>query len=259
MDELNVSPVGAESETERGLTDLAQRVTGLRRWVIALSIVSVVSLLASCSVLVFTGTGILGLLSFMPGQEVSPDQIEESIRKAYGPELGDLEVREVRVDYGEGMLLEGLGGMPGKACAVEYSLKGSDVTFASFFADEMSLGYSGFVPVQGSLSSRMTTEQLMRLLEAWADETDDPVGGVRRYSDSDLMMMEGSAQATITLGAKEYSAQRVWVASEGARVKDDTAKVDAMAELDALVFYENPKTGAFEFIGREPGAVMMPF
>jgi len=254
--EAPIAPSGAQTPE----SDLLRRIKVLRRWVIALSVVLALVVVGGCGIIGTTVyTGLYGFSMMSSGEpEDQVAAIKSKIEKAYGDDLADVSVRAVDVDMGMPFFLNGFSGMSEHAYAAEYTLASSDVEFATVLMDESAMGYSGFLPLDGSLASRMSAEQLDGLLKAWDAETDDPFGGVRRYTDSDMAMMEESVSATITLGGKDYPSQRVWVATEGTVVKGDELEYDGMGELDALVFFENP-AGEFVFIGREPGMMSLPF
>jgi len=254
--EAPIAPSGAQTPE----SELLRRNKVLRRWVIALSVVLALVVVGACGIVGMTAyTGFYGASMMSSGEpEDQVAAIKSKIEKAYGDDLADVSVKAVEVDSGVPFFLSGFSGIDQHAYAAEYTLASSSVKFATVLMDESSMGYSGFLPLHGSLASRMSSEQLESLLKAWSAETDDPFGGVRRYTDSDMMMMEESVGATITLGGKDYPSQRVWAATEGTVVKGDELKFDGLMELDALVFFENP-AGEFVFIGREPGMNSLPF
>ena len=139
---------------------------------------------------------------------------------------------------------------------VQYRLKDSDVVVADivggpFGPDPTSMG---MLPTQGSLQSRMTPEQFDRFLAAYAGETTAPLSGVRRYNDRAEMMMPGSVQGgVVRVGDKKYNAGDLWAAAEGMTVEGDTVGMDVWStSRKALIFHEDPKSGAFTFLGTEP-------
>ena len=55
------------------------------------------------------------------------------------------------------------------------------------------------------------------------------------------------------VGNKKYKAGDLWAAAEGMLVEGDTIGRDVWStSRTALVFYEDPKSGAFAFLGTEP-------
>jgi hypothetical protein len=68
------------------------------------------------------------------------------------------------------------------------------------------------------------------------------------------MMMPGSAPGEVVrVGSKKYKAVDLWAATEGMTVEGDTLGMDVWStSRKALIFYENPKSGAFTFLGTEP-------
>lgn len=68
------------------------------------------------------------------------------------------------------------------------------------------------------------------------------------------MMMPGPApQSTVQVGKRKYQASDLWAATEGMEVTGDTVGMDVWnTNRKALIFYEDPKSGEFAFLGTEP-------
>ncbi len=184
--------------------------------------------------------------------------MREEIESAFGDELESLDVRTVRVDYGEPFPFSLISGMPGgeEAIYVEYKLKGVDVVIADVPGGPwgFDLVNSGILPVRGSLASRMTHEQFGRILRAYAEETEAPLGSVRRYGDSSGMMYYDSPSPDeIVVAGIEYPTKELWSAVEGTLIEGE--RIDMSLGMDyvrkALVFHEHPETGEFEYLGSE--------
>jgi len=179
----------------------------------------------------------------------------QEIQSAYGDTLDSLDVCRVTMDYNDPSLPAGAGGEE-QFIYVNYRLKGSSVVVADivggpFGPDAASMG---MLPTQGSLTSRMTQEKFDRLLLAYAAETSAPLSNVRRYNDSIAMMVPGAPQnGVVPVGDKKYKASDLWAASEGLLVEGDRLGMETLgASRKALIFYEDPRSGAFTFLGTEP-------
>jgi len=256
------SPTGGQearfAEAAAGLSDSLRR---LKRWLVALT--AVVALLAAALIVaavvvvpraIDEQEGSAYDVPVGPGAE-QVDATRAEIENALGDRLENVEVRLVTMEFDD-------PSMPADAPSeesflyAEYRLKGSEVLVADivegpFGPDPAS---TGMLPTQGTLQSRMTLEQFERLLAAYGRETAAPLSGVRRYNDRVEWMMPGSAQSvSIEVGDKEYRTKDLWSATEGLRVEGDSVGMEIWStNRKALIFYEDPKSGAFTFLGTEP-------
>lgn len=232
-----------------GDVDLARKVRNLRRWLLAVTAVFALSVLAIGAFAWLFVSRFAG----MEGPVVKPEQVAEirqEYEKALGPRLAQLKVRAVRVDYGDAM-----GPVPfftprEELVYVEYRLKDSKVVFANLGGPG---GEVDLLPSRGSLESRMTDDQFAALLRAYEAETAAPFGGVHRYTDRGFDGPSNvSASDALTVAGKKYPQDELWVVSEGVVVEGDTFKPnEVMHGSRAMVFHEDPKTGAFVFIGTD--------
>jgi hypothetical protein len=114
---------------------------------------------------------------------------------------------------------------------------------------------SGMLPTKGSLVSRMSPEKFDRLLAAYADETKSPLGAVRRYGDESYFSETGSkVPDELTVGDRTLPTKELWSAVEGRIIKGDSVDMsgDSDYSRNALIFWEDPATGEFAFLGTEP-------
>jgi hypothetical protein len=189
-------------------------------------------------------------------QELS--KAKAAVTDALGDKATDVEVRRVKVIYdGAPFPVSLLGGGDEQVIYVSYQLKDSGVRVAGRLGGPYgsSVAGSGLLPTVGSLESRMTPEQYDRLVAGYAANTKEPLGMVRRYSDRELFAEEGTpAGAEVTLGNKVYKTRELWWASEGDVIEGDTYEesIDGEPSVNALIFHEDPKTGAFVYLGTEP-------
>jgi hypothetical protein len=193
---------------------------------------------------------------YEPTDQQVADALAE-VEEAYGDNLESVEVVAVEVDLGEEMqgIPEGEG--PPPTIYIEYRLKGIATPFAATLMDPMmSVSASGLIPTRGSLVSRMSMEQLERLIAAYGDVTSAPIGGVRRYGDS-TMMPEQSVADKIKSGGRSYKTDELWSVVEGAIVEGDTVDIEdtAYATSTVHVFHEDPKTGQITYLGTEPAGM----
>lgn len=251
------APDTSQADTGPSTAALAVSVRRIRLWLIVLSLI--------VSGMVFVGVAVAGLfvMSFRgPESEILPttrgvDDVREEFKSALGSRLESIAVREVSIDFGSPpfpySLLRGETGE--KMTYVEYRLKGSPVLVAGMLGGPFGgdPSRSGMLPTRGSLASRMTDQQFQRLLSAYAAETKEPLGSVRRYTDRPYMQ-GGDVPEKVAVGARQYPARELWSAVEGRLVKGDrvTFSDESMFGRDALIFHEDPKTGAFTYLGTEP-------
>ncbi len=179
----------------------------------------------------------------------------QEIESALDGQLEGLDVRLVTMKFDDPSIPAEAGGDQ-QFVYVQFRLKDSGVVVADivggpFGPDPTSMG---MLPTQGSLQSRMTPEQFDGFLAAYAAETTAPLSGVRRYNDRAEMMMPGSVQGgVVRVGNKKYKAGDLWAAAEGMTVDGDSVGMDVWnTSRKALIFYEDPKNGAFTFLGTEP-------
>ncbi|MDZ4181073.1 MAG: hypothetical protein U1E29_17870 [Coriobacteriia bacterium] len=245
-----VHPQAISADYER----LDRSVRGLRIWLIVLSVAIVLLFLCSCAVVSSTVFGFGGLMMSMdmsvPDEQV--EQVTQEVEDAFGDRLEHLDVRAVRVNYGEPAWLSG---MPAEEVLyVEYRLRGIDVTVASAASTYgPELLTAGIVPTRGSLSSRMTDEQFEAILEAYGEQTRSPFGPVRRYSDADPYAYEPTTpKDTIVVAGEEYATATLWAVTEGELVDGDSLDRSGMGPTGkAYIFFEDSEAGTFEFLGTE--------
>lgn len=191
--------------------------------------------------------------------ESTRQQLEKSIKDAYGDRLTGLSVEEVEIEWDDsemgfgpfGPFLFG-GGPPDEALAFSYGLTGTDVKFANVITDVESLSYGGMLPTRGSISNRLTEEQLLALAKAWSAVSSDPIGGVERYGRSEMVSMEeASLPPTITVGGKDFASKDLWLVSAGAVAVD--GKVSPDEQTTARVFSFDPAAKTFVYVADEPG------
>lgn len=258
-------PQESASMTESRIGTLVASVRRIKIWLGVVTALLVLLALASCGAMSVMFLGIGGF-PFATGMSVSDEQIDAARRdfeNGFGSDIESLDVRAVVIEYGDSgfpfSLVQGAAGE--ETVYVECHLKSSDVVIADLvgYMYGLDAASSGMIPTKGSLSSRMTQDQFDRLLEAFAAETDYPLGSVHRYADRDEMMFEGtSVGETILVGDKEYAANELWAATEGRLVEGDRIDVgtEPSATRDALIFHEDPATHEFVFLGTEPSMSM---
>jgi hypothetical protein len=196
-----------------------------------------------------------------PGMTVSDEQLATTraeIENALAGAIEDLEVRRVTMSFDDPSIPAEATGEE-EFVYVSFRLSDSGVVVADIvggpYAPDVSSG--GMVPTQGSLRSRMTERQFERFLAAYADETTAPLGNVRRYNDRvEMGMMPGTIQSdSIRAGGKSYQVEDLWAATEGLLIEGDTVGMEEMGTMrKAFIFYEDPKSGAFTFLGTESAA-----
>ena len=256
-------PAAPEPQTDEGVAAAQELVTAVRRlkaWLIVLTVLVALLAAAAIAAAILVPRAIDDRQAEVYAGPIGPsaDQVastREEIETAFGGSLEDLDVRLVTMKFDD-------PSMPADVPAderfiyVQYRLKDSGVVVADivggpFGSDPASMG---MLPTQGSLQSRMTPEQFDRFLAAYAGETTAPLSNVRRYSDRAEMMMPGSVQGgSVRVGDKKYKASDLWAATEGMTVAGDTVAMDVWStSRKALIFYEDPESGAFTFLGTEP-------
>ena len=238
---------------------LAKSVRRLRIWLAVLSCVVGLGIVGGLALGILGVTSIAGGLGESSG--VTPDQLS-SVRKqiadAYGERAQNVVVRAIKVDSGAPFPVALYGGGNEQAIYVRYGLKGSPVQFSGIVGGLTGSdpAGSGMIPTQGSLTSRMTTAQLDGLLAAYAQQTTDPIGSVVRYgTDPTLAAADGpTAPSSVTVAGKTYKTADLWSATQGKVVKGDMFKLDDFMNVStkAYIFYEDPKSGRFTFLGTEP-------
>lgn len=256
-------PTTPEPREDSGLADASDLAGALRRlktWLIVLTVLVALLVAAAIVAAILVHRAIrdrqdpasAGIMSPTAGQVASTRQ---EIETALGDQLEGLDVRLVTMKFDDPSMPADAPGDQ-QFIYVQYHLRGSGVLVADmvggpFGPDPTSMG---MLPTQGSLQSRMTPEQFDRFLEAYSDETTAPLSGVRRYNDRAEMMAPGSVQAgSVRVGNKKYRASDLWAANEGVTVDGDTVGMDVWnTSRKALIFYEDPKSGSFTFLGTEP-------
>lgn len=196
-----------------------------------------------------------------PGMTVSDEQLattRSEIENALGGAIEDLDVRRVTMTFDDPSIPAGAPAEE-QFVYVSFRLADSGVVVADILGGPYAPDASsmGMLPTQGSLRSRMTERQFARFLAAYADETTVPLGNVRRYDDrAEMGMMPGTVQSDrIRAGGKSYKVEDLWAATEGLLVEGDTVGMEEMGTMrKAFIFYEDPKSGAFTFLGTEPAA-----
>ncbi|MDZ4179087.1 MAG: hypothetical protein U1E29_07630 [Coriobacteriia bacterium] len=247
---VGARPMSSSADYER----LDRSVRQLRVWLIVLSVAIGIIFLCSCAAISSTVLGFGGLMMDMdmsvPDEQV--EQLRDEIEGALGDRLDHLDVRAVRVTYGEPAWMSGVGSE--EVLYVEYRLKGIDVTVASTAAMYgPNLMMAGIIPTRGSLGSRMTDEQFEALLKAYGAETGAPFGPVRRYSEPDPFGYETpTPKDKIVVAGREYLAADLWAVTEGELVDGNVLDRSVMMPTGkAYVFFEDPEEGTFEFLGTE--------
>jgi hypothetical protein len=254
---ITTTPADTATETAAGPTELEQARRSLKRWriaAIALMVAVVLGLLGSCA-LVLLVSPFSPALELLGGGMNEPDQtakLKASIKKAYKSDLESVTVKRVKDPMGAPFpysFLEGGGHM----YEVQYRLKGSDVPFAGVLYDPSMSTIGGFIPPQGSLKNRMPLDRLYKLMAAYKAETSEPLGGVTRYGSEEMMMEAPSSSVpeTLTVDGKDYPTEQLWMAREGLTEAKESAIFDG-GQTNALVFFEDPKTGEFVYVGTEP-------
>lgn len=255
-----VAPPPQSHDATAAVHDLTTAVRRLRTWLIVLTVLVALLVGAAIAGAVLVPRAIDGRQAEVYGGPIGPsaDQVASTraeIETALGDSLEGLDVRLVTMEFDD-------PSMPADVPAdeqfiyVQYRLKDSGVVVADivggpFGSDPASMG---MLPTQGSLQSRMTPEQFDRFLAAYAGQTTSPLSNVRRYNDRAEMMMPGSVQGgSVRVGDKKYRADDLWAATEGMTVEGDTVGMDVWStSRKALIFYEDPESGEFTFLGTEP-------
>lgn len=264
--ELNPVPVVSEpvapTAEQPEVAALAKSVRGLKTWLVILTVVVGLTFACVGGAIAVSVASLGGLVSggFDQG-DLDTEAAKLEIQDALGGMLESVDVRTITMDYGDPMPLAFtlLGeGMSEKSLYVEIHLKRSDVVIAnpisSMYGEDLSA--SGVLPTKGSLTSRMTDEQFKQILDAYAAETNLPLGSIRRYNDvaSDMAEPGTAVPETVTIGNKKFKSAELWSAVEGTLVKGDTLNMnDGPFENGpkAFVFHEDPETGVFTFMGTE--------
>lgn len=253
------APLPPALEVGPSIADLAKSVRRHRIWLTVLTVLMILPLLLSCFGLSAIPIALEGLAGGM--MSIDDEQLERSrdqVEDAYGDRIKELDIRVVTTVYEDGLPFSFLpNGMDEESLYIECELKDSGVVVAdviSMFYGPENLAGSGIIPTKGDLSSRMSEEQLDAVLEAYAAETDSPLGAVRRYSDADEMYGDGSpVPEEVKIGKKAYPSSELWKLTEGLIVEGDTVNGDdeSFYTRRAHVFHENPETGEFLYLGTE--------
>jgi hypothetical protein len=142
-----------------------------------------------------------------------------------------------------------LGGL-GHDIYIQARLKDSGVTIAAVLPSGSDPAASGLLPTEASLTDRMTASEFDRFLGAFHTQSSEPLGGVTRYSPQNS---SAAASGTVTIAGTAYPLQELWSASLGRLVTGNSVDQVApgAASTQALVFWEDAKTGEFHYLGRE--------
>ncbi len=247
-------PAPAEPGAVAGPKPVKDRVA--RRWLVVLTVLVALLLAAQCcgvaSIVVDYGF----FDEMMRSQDESSDEsasIERDIRTAYGTDVESVSVRSVKVSYGAPFPFSMADGSNERAYAVEYRIRGIDVTCANVMPDaSMGMPVPGLVPPKSAMSDRMEAAQFKVLLAAYGKVSDAPFGGLARYTSDSMMMDSGSLPATLTIGDEGYATSRLWSVVEGRHVEGDSFDAGGDVGVQAAIFYEDPEAGTFEYLGTEP-------
>jgi hypothetical protein len=233
---------------EPAVTALARSVKRLRVWVIVLTVVVSLLVLGSCAPLALVGLA-MGTAG-MGGPSPSPtnlSSVRSEIQTSLGANLASLQVRSVEVSYPEVSEIPFFSAKE-HLVYVEAHLKDPDVVIADVLGFAGSPTESGLLPTKASFASRLSDQQYLALLRAFRAKTDRPVGPISTYADSS----HGSADTTVAIDGRYYPASQLWSVTVGRRVSSDrTFEVKPGARRDCLVFWEEPGTGRFEYVGTE--------
>lgn len=259
-EKLAAGPAAGETEAVQAAHELAAALRRLKRWLIVLTVLVTLLVAAMIVAAVLVPRAIHDQQQSAYAGPIGPtaDQVaatRQDVESALGARLESLDARLVTMKFDDPSAPADVPGDE-QFIYVQYRVKGSDVLVADivggpFGSDPASMG---MLPTQGSLQSRMTQEQFDRVLAAYGRETSAPLSNVRRYNDRAEMMMPGSVQGgTVRVGKQTYKASDLWSATEGMQVTGDTVGMDVWStDRKALIFYEDPKSGAFIFLGTEP-------
>gem|GEM_PF-3400713 len=263
MSEEQMSPGSVRSAGDALAGQVPVQLAGdlrrLKRWLVVLTVLVALLLAAAIAAAVLIPRAIHDQQQSTYGVPFGPtaDQVastRKEVEAALGDRLASLEARLVTMEFVD-------PSMPAETpeeqfIYVQYRLKDSGVLVADLVGGPLGTDPAsmGMLPTQGTLQSRMSEEQFARLLAAYGSETAAPLSNVRRYNDRTELMMPGSAPGnTVQVGKRKYRASDLWAATEGMEVAGDTVGMDVWStDRRALIFYEDPKTGEFTFLGTEP-------
>jgi hypothetical protein len=227
--------------------ELKRSVRRLRIWLGVVTAGLVLLLLGSCSPI-----AIIAVLAATSNGAPSQSEIaslRSSVQSGLGDRLSSLEVRSISIKDPTTPFPFSAFGL-GHDIYIQGQLKGSGVTIAATVPQGSDPAASGLVPTQGALTDRMTDAQLDRFLAAFHHETSQPFGGVTRYSPQNS---SAAASGTVTIAGTAYPLQELWSATIGRLVSGNSIDLVSSGSntTQALVFWENPKTGEFQFLGKE--------
>lgn len=254
-----VNPVPLE--VGPSLADLAKSVRRHRIWLIALTVLMMLPVLLSCFSLLAIPMALDGFVGEMSIDDEQLERARDEVEEAYGDRIKELDVRVVTTRYDDMPFSFLSGAMNEESLYIECELEDSGVLVADVISVVFGiedLSGSGIIPTKGNLASRMSDEQLDAVLEAYAAETDAPLGSVRRYTDPGQMYDESSpAPDEVRIGKTAYPSQELWKISEGLVVKGDTVdgNSDELFTRQGHVFHEDPETGEFTYLGTEPAEI----
>ena len=243
------------------IAELARSVRRHRIWLIILTLVLVLPLIASCGSIAFLASTFGPMSDMSTIQDEEADRTRQEIEDALGDRIEDLEVRVVSMSYGDSGFPFSLmpSGYDEQSLYVEYRLKDSGVVVADLVGPyAMDAASAGLIPTRGSLASRMTDQQYDRLIAAYAAESNSPLGSVRRYNDAESMMMEETTvPAEVVVGDTTYPSKELWSATEGRIVRGESFNADEEMSFTrrVYVFHEDPKTGEFTPLGTESAEI----
>lgn len=219
----------------------------------------ILPLLLTCFGMFTIPLALEGFGEYMTIEDHQLERARDEVEEAYGQRIKKLDVRVVTMSYDDTPFSFMSSGMDEELVYIECELKSGVVIadpVSSFYGVE-NLSGSGIIPTRGSLTSRMTDEQLDAALAAYAAETDTPLGSVRRYTDDEMFDETDSVPDEVEIGKKTYASKELWKFVEGLIVEGDTVdgNNESYYSRRAHVFHEDPDTGEFVYLGSESAEV----
>jgi hypothetical protein len=228
-----------------------------RNWLIALTVAVV---LIALSLVVFPVAflvfGLGGMMGYGGEPSIRVDEVRQQVQAEWGTRIEDLQVRSIELEF-DGSGPGFLGGLPSeRAVYVEARLKQPALVIAEVIGPAVAfdVASSGLLPSQAPLTSRLSQAQLRKLLSAYQAQTQAPVGGISRYTEQSYMRPPQVQVESVRVKGRRYKLDELWMVREGILVEGERLSMERMAGPGRLahVFWENPRSGAFEYVAAEP-------
>jgi hypothetical protein len=239
-----------------GVSTGDQALAGLRRWIIALTVLGGLALLVLAALAVVAGAtyykDYIADEVTDPGPKASTAaELKHWVQDVYGDALDTVDVYQVELGYHDGSY-----GVPDRPYAVTYTLKGYPVPITGLVDNTSTFNDSGLAPTMVQLDDQMGLKDLKNLTVAWSKETTKPMGFSYSYT-SDLASYGYASGDKIEYGGTSYTVDDLWCVNEGwvPPKSAPTWSATDLPEVRALIFKFDRTHGTFTYVGTEGSQV----